>query len=191
MGLFDDDDFELDELLETVKKYPSYVTELNEGIVQEIFNRCLATNDTPKEDIRTGHLFHSAFGYKPEDLIIFYFDKNKLLANERIIRYLVGQLKSIHNKHNKYDKYKHYIEERMSVEDAFYNYSGEKWSNSKAPVLELLCLGSTPEALSFFEFEAQTNSAVIPLGFRPPTLSPKDPDFPDWWEAHKAEWESK
>ena len=22
-----------------------------------------------------------------------------------------------------------------------------------------------------------------------PTLSPKDPAFPAWWEAHKAEWE--
>ena len=22
-----------------------------------------------------------------------------------------------------------------------------------------------------------------------PTLSPKDPAFPAWWEAHKGEWE--
>ena len=22
-----------------------------------------------------------------------------------------------------------------------------------------------------------------------PTLSPKDPNFPAWWEAHKSEWE--
>ncbi|WP_298736348.1 hypothetical protein [uncultured Subdoligranulum sp.] len=21
-----------------------------------------------------------------------------------------------------------------------------------------------------------------------PTFSPKDPNFPAWWEAHKAEW---
>lgn len=23
-----------------------------------------------------------------------------------------------------------------------------------------------------------------------PTLSPKDPNFPEWWEQHKAEWET-
>ena len=23
-----------------------------------------------------------------------------------------------------------------------------------------------------------------------PTLSPKDPAFPAWWEEHKAEWEA-
>lgn len=22
-----------------------------------------------------------------------------------------------------------------------------------------------------------------------PTLSPKDPNFPEWWEKHKSEWE--
>ena len=40
MGLFDDDDLELDELLDAVKKYPSCVAELNEANVQAIFNRC-------------------------------------------------------------------------------------------------------------------------------------------------------
>ena len=25
----------------------------------------------------------------------------------------------------------------------------------------------------------------------PPTLSPKDPNFPEWWEKHKSEWEDK
>lgn len=25
--------------------------------------------------------------------------------------------------------------------------------------------------------------------FPKPTLSPKAPNFPAWWEAHKAEWE--
>lgn len=24
-----------------------------------------------------------------------------------------------------------------------------------------------------------------------PTLSPKDPNFPAWWEQHKSEWEDK
>ena len=46
MGLFDDEDDELDDLLENVKKYPSCVVDLNEGEVQSIFNRCLATKES-------------------------------------------------------------------------------------------------------------------------------------------------
>lgn len=76
MGLFDEEDVELDALLDAVKKYPSYVTELTEGIVQEVFNRCLATNDTPKENISLSMLFSVPFGYKPEEEKIVVFDKN-------------------------------------------------------------------------------------------------------------------
>ena len=112
MGLFDEEDDELDDLLESVKKYPYYVTELNEGIVQEIFNRCLATNDTPKENISRSILFSSTLGYKQDDELFFSFDKNKLLANKQIINYFFGQLKSIHSK-----------DKEMSIDEAFYNYS--------------------------------------------------------------------
>ena len=28
------------------------------------------------------------------------------------------------------------------------------------------------------------------MGNITPTLSPKDPAFPAWWEQHKAEWEA-
>ena len=41
MGLFDDDDLELDELLDAVKKYPPCVAELTEANVQAIFDLSL------------------------------------------------------------------------------------------------------------------------------------------------------
>lgn len=178
MGLFDDDDLELDELLDGVKKYPSCVAELNEENVQAIFNRCLATNDTPKENIYVSILFSRMMGYKPEDEVRFYFDKTKLLANKQNIEYLYGQLKNFHSGN-----------EKMSVEEAFYNYSGGKWANSKTPVLELLYLGCNHETLLISPFYAKTNSTIVGYGSMAPTLSPKDPNFQAWWEQHKAEWE--
>ena len=83
MGLFDDDDLELDALLDAVKKYPSCVAELNEGNVQAIFNRCLAATSS-KERVPVV-LFPVIFGYQPEDEIVFYFDKDKLLGNKKNI----------------------------------------------------------------------------------------------------------
>lgn len=152
--------------------------ELNEGEIHAIFNRCLATNDTPKENIHIGILFSRTTGYKPEDEIAFSFDRKKLLANKQTITYLYGQLQSVHSNNAK-----------ISVDDAFYNYSGKKWTNHKAYVLELLYLGCNHETLLMTPFFANTNLAVIGSGSIKPTLSPKDPNFPKWWEQHKAEWE--
>ena len=90
VGLFDDDDLELDELLDAVKKYPPCVAELNEANVQAIFHRCLATDDTPKEQVSRSILFSRTLGYKPEDEIVFYFNKDKLLDNKKNIEYLFG-----------------------------------------------------------------------------------------------------
>ena len=36
----------------------------------------------------------------------------------------------------------------------------------------------------------KTGTSVIAPAVRP-TLSPKDPAFPAWWEEHKGEWEDK
>lgn len=88
--------------------------ELNGGNVETIFNKCLATNDTPTENISRSILFSRTLGYKQDDEFVFSFDKNKLLANKQIINYLFGQLKSFHSK-----------DEEMSIDEAFYNYLGK------------------------------------------------------------------
>ena len=83
MGLFDDDDLELDELLDAVKKYPSCVAELNEGNVQAIFNRCLATKDTPNADVQLSVLFKKVMGYD-KDSDPMAFCKSKIEQNKRM-----------------------------------------------------------------------------------------------------------
>ena len=179
MGLFDDDDLELDELLDAVKKYPPCVAELTEGNVQAIFNRCLATDHTPKEQVSRSILFSRTLGYKPEDEIVFYFNKDKLLDNKKNIEYLFGQLKNAHEKN-----------EYMRVEDAFCQYQGRKWTDNRAHMLELLYLGCTMETVLISPFDAKTDATSLGVERLKPTLSPKDPAFPAWWEQHKGEWEA-
>ena len=153
--------------------------ELNEGNVRAIFNRCLATDETSKDNVSGSILFSRTLGYKPSDEIVFYFDRNKLIANKANIEYLFGQLKNTHEEN-----------ECMSIEDAFYNYQGRKWISNKALLLELLYLGCAMENVLVSPFNAKTSSTFLGVDRLKPTLSPKDPAFPAWWEKHKSEWEA-
>ena len=96
MGLFDDDDLELDELLDAVKKYPPCVAELTEANVQAIFNRCIAKEGTPEDQCFNSILFSRLRGYSPDAERIVVFDREKMLANKNNIQYLYGQLKNVH-----------------------------------------------------------------------------------------------
>ncbi len=154
--------------------------DLNEDNVQAIFNRCLAVDDTPKEKVSRSILFSRTLGYKPEDEIVFYFDKDKLLDNKKNIEYFFGQLKNAHEKI-----------EHMRMEDAFYQYQGRKWTDNRAKMLELLYLGCTNETDCISPFDVKTDATFLGVERLKPTLSPKDPAFPEWWEQHKAEWETQ
>lgn len=152
--------------------------ELNEANVQAIFNRCLAKEGTPKENISKSILFSRTMGYNPRDELVINFDKKTLHANKQSIDYLYGQLMLSHQK-----------TETLTIDKAFYNYQGKKWTQNKVHLLELLHLGSTNETDKISIFNAKTNTAELNLT-QIPTLSPKDPAFPAWWAAHKAEWEA-
>lgn len=153
--------------------------ELIEGNVQAIFNRCLAKEGTSEENISKSLLFSRTLGYKPSDEIVMCFDKQKILDNQLNIKYLYGQLKAVHQK-----------SDRLSIESAFYTYSGKPWTTDKAHLLELLYLGGTRDILLIVLLNAEDGSAPIATSTVKPTLSPKDPNFSAWWEAHKGEWEA-
>lgn len=142
MGLFDDEDEELDDLLDSVKKYPSYVAELNEGNVQAIFNRCLATKNS--SSVLSCELFPPALGNSQPEYSVFEFDKKTILANKANIQYLFGQLHSVHTQ-----------KDVLTIEDFFENYLNKKWSSKKALLLELLYLGNCDEINLLHPFNAR------------------------------------
>ena len=69
--------------------------DLNEDNVQAIFNRCLATKDTPEADEQLSILFKKIMGYE-EDSKPIVFSKSKMEQNKKNILYLMGQLDSVH-----------------------------------------------------------------------------------------------
>ena len=78
----------------------------------------------------------------------------------------------------------------VSADDFNTTYLGNYWTNDKGTLLKFLYLGVSPETLCISPFTKKTGTAIMAPAVKP-TLSPKDPAFPAWWEAHKAEWEAE
>ena len=151
--------------------------ELNEGNVQAIFNRCLATEETTEyvESI----LQQTIHGYDKDSNPIL-FDKQKLLENLKTIRYLYGQLATAHNDTNTINT------EEDSKNNVMTDYSGKVWTSSSGILKQFFHLGVGTNTISPFNINGHSGFIHGIL----PTLSPKGPAFPAWWEAHKAEWEA-
>jgi len=109
------------------------------------------------------------------------FNRENFLANKKNIQYLYGQLKNVHAGNG-----------NLQINEAFLTYSGTHWTTNKGVLLEFLYLGGTDDEHPLIcIFDSKTNSTELNMGNITPTLSPKDPAFPAWWEAHKGEWEDK
>ena len=158
----------------------SYVAlDLNEINVQAIFERCLATSESKNET--RAEMFYLSLGYNEEDSTPITFDSDIISKNKKSIMYLYGQLDCVHTGE--------YLSEWQSMDDFAKIYTGKAWTQNKGVLLEFLYLGSNLEAPYISPFYKKFNDkARISSGIKP-TLSPKDPSFPEWWEQHKAEWE--
>ena len=154
--------------------------ELTEGNVQALFNRCLAKDGLP---VLTSLLFPTILGnMERNDYGAVDFDKDAILKNKLTIAYLFGQLNAVHASQDK--------NMPLTIENFSLNYSGVVWSENERTLLELLYLGKCAEIDLIHPFNAHKNNTTHFMSDIKPTLSPKDPAFPAWWEAHKAEWET-
>ena len=149
--------------------------ELNEANVQAIFNRCLAEDGAA--ETTASSLYFSSLGWEKEDDGL-RFVTSQLQANQKNIQYLVGQLKPVHEGQH-----------ILTLEDMAKNYQGNVWARERASLMQLLYLGSSDALTIFSPLIAKWNGTTLNMPITP-TLSPKDPAFPAWWEAHKAEWEA-
>lgn len=175
MGFFDDDEFET--LLAESNKFKPQ--ELNEANVQAIFNRCLAKADS--KHISAGSLFPPSHGYAQGAERVIQFDLDLLLKNKKSIKYLYGQLHLVHTSQTG---------KRVTIDDYNMTYTGNHWTRDKTTMLQFLYLGVTAAINTVLPFNAEDSTSILNPPITP-TLSPKDPAFPAWWEAHKGEWEDK
>ena len=68
------------------------------------------------------------------------------------------------------------------------NYKGEIWTDKQGIIMQFFHLGVVSETI--YPFSPRCNSGFKDIDIQP-TLPPNDPDFTEWWEAHKGEWEGK
>ena len=152
--------------------------DLNEGNVQAIFNRCL------EKAAEQGHgkknyaqILQEGLSGKDSDLIVF--DDQRIIDNSRNISYLLGQLKGVHNK-----------DRLMPLEYGVLTYQSGKWTEFAEMLFKLYELGMANGNITPFTLQKDGKTLLTDISHLKPTLSPKDPNFPAWWEAHKAEWEA-
>ena len=172
MGFFDDDEFET--LLAESNKFKPQ--ELNEANVQAIFNRCLATDDTPNADVQLSVLFKKVMGYD-KDSDPMAFCRSKIEQNKKNILYLMGQLDSVHRGSRD-----------ITAKESIFRYDGKQWATTNAVIGELYHLAEAADGI--YPFAQKYNKATTAPTITP-TLFPKDPAFPALWEAHKGEWETQ
>ena len=120
-------------------------------------------------------LFQRDLGYD-EDSKPVYFNKKKVEQNKQSIFYLLGQLRSVHTS-----------DSNITSAESVYKYDDVQWTDDTVTLMMLYHLGKITKGI--LPFVKRSNTATIGLSITP-TLSPKDPNFPAWWEAHKAEWEA-
>ena len=156
--------------------------ELTEGNVQAIFEGCLADLNCVAgltgEHSSAARLFPPEYGYQRGDEVAIQFDPAKLRKNKKTIEYLFGQVQDVHT---------HKLQ-ALTIDDYNTTYSGTHWTNDKVIMMKFLYLGVTYETQCVTPFLPKSGTAIISSKLKP-TLSPKDPAFPEWWEKHKAEWE--
>ena len=73
----------------------------------------------------------------------------------------------------------------VTEEKAATRYDGTKWTANNGFLMMFLHLAAGAHIMGPFIADGQ-KASIIKMN---PTLSPKDPAFPAWWEAHKGDWE--
>ena len=147
--------------------------DLNFDTVRAIFIECLPVKGKTK-NISAVYLQQAASGF-PKDSEPIYFDTDKLDENRGFVQYLFGQLYGIHKG-----------ERDIKLTDVLKKYNGYLWCKEKEASVFLLHLGMGTRTIA--PPDASTMSFLVFDGTYP-TLSPKDPNFPEWWEKKKSYWE--
>ena len=79
------------------------------------------------------------------------------------------------------------LQPALTAMDPDFPYSGEFRPLGSETGIKFILLGTVAGVIETFNMKKDTARFLKQVR---PTLSPKDPAFPAWWEAHKSEWEA-
>ena len=144
--------------------------DLNEENVKKMIGYCLATTQTPKDNIHTYTFFYDINNINVPKA---NFDRERLSEMKKAINFMLGQLKVVHSK-----------KLVMTLQDGFKKYNDKNWTVNKIALFSLYYLGVSTDQLPSFEKAPDSSPNFIsPINRQSslePTLSPNDPEFEKW-----------
>ena len=147
--------------------------DLSKGVVNIVFKNCIT--DSPDKTSPVAFFRLKRYGY-PEDSAPVFFNRETLEEHKQMIYYVLGQLENVHTMKQPI----------LHPHEFFSKYNGEKWTEDSVAVMKLIHLALATGAIS--QFSNTEDITGIITSRVPPTLSPKDPNFPEWWEQNKSKW---
>ena len=148
--------------------------DLNSKNIRDLATLCAA--DPTSKSVYPISLQLKEFGY-PKDSKPLYFDVARIKENIPTIFYLFGQLDIVHRNFH-----------ALPLKDVLMKYDKSFWSDDKGSPILLSHLALAAKVMN--HPDAKTNSCIM-SSEATPTLSPKDPNFPEWWEQNKSKWEER
>ena len=153
--------------------YRESMIDLNEENIRNIFSNCIATEQTPVEDIISTTFIESDF---QTPIPSIQLSRSCLSENSLTLYYLTGQLDNVHSGKSVFH-----------VNDGFKKYDGSYWTRDKMAVFSLYYLSCVTNVLPYFKPSPALKTYVSHLienPFLQPTLSPDDPNFEEWAKDH-------
>lgn len=142
------------------------ILKLNKQNVLSTFRECLATADTPKDHIWSGHFFSQESKRTAPSIS---FNHMELAAKIPIFQYWAGQLKVIHQRRNSF-----------TMAQGMLDYTGNKWTDDNNAVLAFYYLAVVSLTLPYFtdgENSAEMTNMELYYKTLPPTYAPEDSRF--------------
>ncbi len=154
--------------------------DLNEENVKKVFNYCLANKETKDP-------FKAEFLEETQNMKLPNIFMSRQKINEKVwtVIYLLCQFAAIHE-HTPL----------LHLLDGYRKYDGTNWTENKGTLFMLYYLAASTRAFPLFRLYAPKNTYVSPIHRQlticgqpilKPTLSPADPDFPDWLKKNGLE----
>ena len=143
--------------------------DLNETNVKNLLKYCMATKETPQNNIRS---FTFVSDECEANIPKMPFDKEQLDEKEGAICYLFGQLLNLHTGNN-----------LIFLFDGLKKYDGTTWTSDKMALFSLYYLGVATQTIPGFTPSRVPNQVSMILtnqAYLKPTLSPNDPNFEKW-----------
>ena len=154
--------------------------DLNEENVRSIFSDCIATEQTPVDDIISTSFIASDI---QTPIPSIQLSRSTVNQNYLKLLYLTGQLDNVHRENFTF-----------RINDGFKKYDGSYWTQDKMAVFSLYYLSCVTNALPYFKPSPTLKTFVSDLGenvLLKPTLSPNDPNFEEWAKSHTVKTKKK